>query len=100
MHYEAMNQLTRTPNTPWSLRMAASALSRYPIPVGQWHYKDGLLFTAIHRLWLATGDQTYWDSVTAYAQQWVDSSGSIRSYRTDEFNLDQINAGKVLFPVL
>lgn len=99
MHYRALNQLTRTPNTPWSLRMAASALSRYPVHLGQWHYKDGLLFTAIFRLWEQTGDEQYWHSLKAYVDHCVDASGAIRDYTIGEYNLDQINAGKVLFPV-
>lgn len=99
MHYKALSHLTKTSNTPWSLRMAASALSRYPLPAGQWHYKDGLLFTAMHRLWRQTGDEQYWQTLKAYVDSWVDESGAIRSYRVDEYNLDQINAGKVIFPV-
>lgn len=99
MHYKALNHLINTASTPWSLRMAASALSRYPLSEGQWHYKDGLLFLAIHRLSQYSGGSQYWHSVQAYADHCVGASGAIRDYSVEEFNLDQINAGKVLFPV-
>jgi unsaturated rhamnogalacturonyl hydrolase len=84
---------------PWSVRIAASALSRYSLAEGQWHYKDGLLFKGIHRLWQKTGVARYWQSLAAYVDRYVDASGAIATYSPDEYNIDQINPGKLLFPL-
>jgi unsaturated rhamnogalacturonyl hydrolase len=79
--------------------MAASALDRYALAESHWHYKDGLLFKGILHLWLQTGEQQYLDQLTAYIDRHVDASGELVSYTLDEYNLDQINPGKLLFPL-
>jgi unsaturated rhamnogalacturonyl hydrolase len=65
----------------------------------QWHYKDGLLYKAILNLWSQTGDTGLWQSLAAYINRFVDAAGSIATYSLEEYNLDQINPGKLLFPL-
>jgi unsaturated rhamnogalacturonyl hydrolase len=88
-----------TATKPWSQRMAVSALNRYSIAKGQWHYKDGLLFKGIWHVWLQTHQPRYWQSLEAYIDHYVTASGDIKTYSLDEYNIDQINAGKLLFPL-
>lgn len=83
----------------WSRRMADSALARYTPDSATWHYEHGLLFKAIEQVWRATGDRKYWQFIQATIDQFVDEAGGIRTYRADEYNLDQINPGKLLFPI-
>ncbi len=83
----------------WSLRMADSAMARYTPDVAKWHYEHGLLLSAIEQVWRATGDRKYWQFIQATIDQFVDEAGRIRTYRAGEYNLDQINPGKVLFPI-
>jgi unsaturated rhamnogalacturonyl hydrolase len=99
MQYRALSQSADAASIPWSLRMAASALNRYSLAEGRWHYKDGLLFKAIYHLWQQTGDSRYWQSLAAYVDRYVDASGAIATYSLEEYNLDQINPGKLLFPL-
>jgi unsaturated rhamnogalacturonyl hydrolase len=88
-----------TTESPWSQRIAASALARYDLAHSLWHYKHGLLFKGIYHLWQQTGDGRYWQSVANYVDQFVTDSGDIRTYHQDEYNIDQINPGKLLFPL-
>ncbi|MCA9974682.1 MAG: glycoside hydrolase family 88 protein [Anaerolineales bacterium] len=83
----------------WSQRIAASALARYDMTQSRWHYKDGLLFKGVYHLWQRTGNGRYWQSIAAYVNHHVTDSGDIRTYREEEYNIDQINAGKLLFPL-
>lgn len=94
-----MNRINDTSHTLWSLRTAASALRRYAMSQSQWHYKDGLLFTGIYQLAQHTGDTFYLDSVQAYIDRFVDASGTIKTYSLDEYNIDHISPGKLLFPL-
>jgi unsaturated rhamnogalacturonyl hydrolase len=88
-----------TARPPWSLRIAASALSRYPVDSSHWHYKYGLLYKGIFHLWQQTGASRFWDSLKSYADHFVAPSGEIKTYSVEEYNIDQINPGKLLFPL-
>ncbi len=80
MQYHALSQPADAASIPWSQRMATSALNRYSLAEGRWHYKDGLLFKGIYRLWQQTGDSRYWQSLAAYVDRYVDTSGVIATY--------------------
>jgi len=99
MQYSVLSQPADTVHIPWSVRIATSALSRYSLSKGQWHYKDGLLFKGIYHLWRQTGDSHYWQSLAAYVNRYVNPSGAIDTYSLEEYSIDQINPGKLLFPL-
>lgn len=99
MQQSAISPAAAVLTTPWSSRIALSALSRYPFSEARWHYTDGLLFKGIFQLWQLTGDDRYWQNLVSYVDCFVDDSGQISSYRPDEYNIDQINPGKLLFPL-
>jgi unsaturated rhamnogalacturonyl hydrolase len=80
--------------------MADSALRRYDMASARWHYEDGFLLKAIEQVWLRTGYVRYWQAIEAYGDRFVDAKGAIRTYRLEEHNLDQINPGRLLFPLL
>lgn len=62
-----------------------------------WNYVDGCMIKAILDLYAITGDKRYAEFADAFIDYHVLEDGSIRNYRVDEFNLDNINAGKTLF---
>lgn len=99
MQHSILSQPAGAVPVPWSVRMAVSALKRYSLSEGQWHYKDGLLFKGIYQLWQQTGDNYYWRILAAYMDRYVTSSGGIDTYSLEEYNIDQINPGKLLFPL-
>jgi unsaturated rhamnogalacturonyl hydrolase len=81
----------------WSVKMADSVLSRHSPLSDRWRYEYGLVLKALEQVWLATGQQKYYDYVKENVDRFVEPGGNIHTYRLDEYNLDQINAGKVLF---
>jgi unsaturated rhamnogalacturonyl hydrolase len=94
-----LSRPAHTTQTAWSTRIADSALSRSPIADSRWHYTYGLLFKGIYHLWQQTGNNRYWQSLAAYVDHYVEVSGSIRTYSVEEYNIDQINPGRLLFPL-
>ncbi len=85
---------------PWSVRMVESTLQRYTLNDALWHYEHGLQVMAIQQTAEVTGEPRYLRFVSDWIDYFVQADGSIRTYRADEYNLDQINAGKLLFGVL
>ncbi len=82
----------------WSVRIAESVMRRSPPAVlDKWDYTAGLVLLGMQRLAAATGDARYADYVKRSIDSLVSSDGSIRTYQQAEFNLDQINEGRVLF---
>lgn len=64
-----------------------------------WNYIDGCMITALLALAEITGEEAYFDFAERYIDWFVDSDGGIRSYDPEKFNLDDINEGRVLFPL-
>ncbi|MEN3325603.1 MAG: unsaturated rhamnogalacturonyl hydrolase [Acidobacteriota bacterium] len=66
----------------------------------RWTYDHGLVLKGIERVYLATGDKWYLDFVQRSMDHFVNDDGSIRTYKIDEYNIDNINPGRnLLFPL-
>lgn len=83
----------------WAVRMADTVLQSYPASKWKWHYEHGLVVKAIADVYAATGDTRFRGFDKRWVDHFVDSRGQIRTYKVDEFNLDQINPGRLLFPL-
>jgi unsaturated rhamnogalacturonyl hydrolase len=83
----------------WAIRMADSVMQRCPVLGTAWTYEWGLMLKALLDVWRTTGDSRYFDYVKMNVDTLVDAQGHIQTYRPDEYNLDRINPGKVLFPL-
>ena len=81
----------------WSVRMADSCMKRQPILSDVWSYEPGVVLKGIEQIWLDTADNKYLEYIERYVEQFVQPDGDIRTYNIQEYNLDQINAGKLLF---
>ena len=62
-----------------------------------WNYIDGCMLTALMEMEGLTGDHRYFDFVRAVADHFVGEDGSIRTFKPEAANLDDINEGRVLF---
>lgn len=87
-----------------SVKMADSEMRRFPQLYQFDHgsrlyfgYTQGLGGTAFLKLWKATGDKKYFDYVYQWGDSIISANGSIHLYKMDDYNLDFINSGKVLF---
>jgi unsaturated rhamnogalacturonyl hydrolase len=81
----------------WSLRMVESTLQRYSLSDASWNYDHGLQVMAIQKAGEATGEPRYLRFVSDWIDHFVQPDGSIRNYRKDEYNVDLINSGKLLY---
>ena len=84
----------------WSVRMVESTLRRYTLNDALWHYEHGLQVMAIQKAGEVTGQSRYLRFVSNWIDRFVRPDGGISTYRVDEYNLDQINPGKLLFGAL
>lgn len=82
---------------PWSIRMANSCIQWHPILSEQWSYESGVVLKGIEQVWFDTGDWKYLAYIRRNINQFVMPDGSIYTYRLEDYNLDQINTGKLLF---
>jgi unsaturated rhamnogalacturonyl hydrolase len=83
---------------PWSVRVASSAMHRSPAAIyNKWDYTAGLMLLAIQRVGDATHDPKYAAYVKASIDSLVHADGTIATFASSEYNLDQINEGRSLF---
>jgi unsaturated rhamnogalacturonyl hydrolase len=89
---------------PWSKRIAESFVLRHPGAVTydtgslnqRWNYEQGLMLVALRAMWKSTGDQRYFDFIKGNIDQYIGESGGIKTYKYEDFNLDNIAVGKAL----
>ena len=85
---------------PWSVRMAESVMRRNPQAHRRWDYTQGVVLGAIERVALARDDQRMLDYVHANMARWITPMGDITGYRLDEYNIDEVSQGRLLFGML
>lgn len=90
-----MNTIDRTQRI--SEAMALSVMSRFKPGDFQWHYEHGLVIQSIYAVGEAARNDDYKTWATRMYDAVIAPDGEISTYRKDEFNLDQINPGKLLF---
>ena len=88
----------------WSVKYAESIMKQFPDmwtmedrnePI--WSYTYGLMSQAYLKLWKNTNDKKYFDYAKSYADELIDEKGIIKGYKLSNFNIDNINPGKMLF---
>lgn len=77
--------------------MANSVLESYPSTHWKWHYEHGLFVRAVSAVGAASADLRLQGFDQAWADHFVNANGQIETYRVDEFNLDQVYPGRLLF---
>lgn len=90
-------------NLKWSERMMLSEIERFPkasmldfVDKPRWSYTNGLVLSACIKVYEQTNNQKYYDYIYAYANELIDSSGTIATYKLSNQNLDMIKSGDVL----
>ena len=88
------------------VRMADSEIERNPegwmldfSQAPKWNYCHGLEIQSFLRVWEKNGDEKYFDYAYAFADTMINETGKIFGYRMHEYNIDRVNAGKILFPL-
>lgn len=81
-----------TPQAPiWNIEKIRSGKP------SKWNYIDGCMIKAILELYHITKEQKYLDFADNFIDYFVREDGSIASYSVEDYNIDNVNAGKTLF---
>lgn len=83
---------TSTPQAPaWNIEKIRAGKEN------TWNYIDGCMIKALIELYEITGEQRYLTFADDYIDFFVQDDGTIKHYNPEEYNLDNVNAGKTLY---
>lgn len=87
----------------WSERMAATVMklwkdswSNDPARPERWSYEQGVALKGIESVWLNTGDGRYFNFIQQSLDRFVNDDGTIKTFKLEDYNLDNVNEGKLL----
>lgn len=91
----------------WSVAMTDSFIRRYPIVSDMpfqkkrnFNYENGVILTAVERLWRETGDERYYRYIKDNMDLFIMEDGTIDTYDMNEYNVDLVNQGKGLYVLI
>lgn len=67
--------------------------------INGWNYIDGCMMIALLNMYRITGEKRYYDFAENFLSYYVFEDGSIRGFSEEDYNLDNICEGRVLFDV-
>lgn len=62
----------------------------------RWSYDQGVVLKGIEGIWLATGDGKWFNYIQKSMDHFVQDDGTIKTYKPADFNIDNVNNGKIL----
>ena len=62
----------------------------------KWTYDQGVILKGFIDLWEQTGDARYFDYVQKSMDFYVDEKGNISTYKAADYNIDNVNNGRIL----
>jgi unsaturated rhamnogalacturonyl hydrolase len=87
---------------PYSLSLAETSMNIWKDSFSvdnrpaKWTYDQGVVLKGIEGAWNATGDGKYFRYIQQSMDFFVDKDGNIKTYKQDEFNIDNVNNGRIL----
>lgn len=88
----------------WSERMAQTLMIKHPNAfeiddktAPKWDYVHGLVMSSFEQLYKKTNNQKYYEYLKGYADATISEDGSIPSYKMENYNIDMIVSGNILF---
>ena len=92
--------VTNAQTLPWSQKMAGTVFKVWPDTATnvKWAYEQGVFMKGVQDVWMQTGDKKYFDYIRKYLDNLIAEDGSIKGYKEDDFNIDNLLLGRaVLF---
>lgn len=87
----------------WSQQIATTAMHLWKDSfalqgdkVAKWRYDQGVILKGIEGIWNATGEGKWFDYIQKSMDFYVQNDGSIKGYKTSDYNIDNINNGRML----
>ncbi|MES2523988.1 MAG: glycoside hydrolase family 88 protein [Gemmatimonadota bacterium] len=84
-------------SVPWSVRFARSVMTRNPQNHRRWDYTAGVVLGAIEKVGQTTRDTAMLSYVLRSMTRFVKPDGAIDGYSREEYNIDAVSQGRVLF---
>ena len=82
---------------PWSEKMAETVMTLWQDYPGaesgrpaRWSYEQAVVLKGMEGVWRDTGDGNYFKYIQRSIDQFVNDDGTIKTYRLDDYNLDNI----------
>lgn len=66
---------------------------------GSWCYEDGCIYRGLQLLFQASGDRRWSEHLHRLADAQISADGVLTGYAPEEYNIDHVLAGRVLFPL-
>ena len=83
-----------TPDKPlWNIEKIAEG------KINGWNYIDGCMMIALLNMHKITGQERYYEFAENFLDYYVFEDGSLRGFKEEDYNLDNICEGRVLFDV-
>ncbi|HVU98153.1 MAG TPA: glycoside hydrolase family 88 protein [Puia sp.] len=83
-----------------AISMASTVLQLWPDTGDStkihWAYDNGVVWKGLEGLWYNTGDARYFKYIQHQMDRLVDKEGNIRTYKSEDYNLDNILCGRLL----
>jgi unsaturated rhamnogalacturonyl hydrolase len=90
----------------WSDKMALTIMKRHPqafmiddAKTPKWDYVHGLVLHSMEELYKKNPDPRYPVYIKGYVDALVQNDGSIKSYDFDNYNIDMVVSGRLLFKI-
>ncbi len=91
-------------NQKWSERMAQTLMIKHPNAfeiddktTPKWDYVHGLVMSSFEQLFKKTNNPEYYKYIKGYADATILENGTIPSYKMENYNIDMIVSGNILF---
>jgi len=88
--------------TPLSQQIATNVMNNWKDSFAldgkpaKWTYDMGVILKGFEGVWQSTGDPKYYNYIQKQMDVFVNNDGTIKGYKQDEYNIDNINNGKLL----
>src|SRR6266850_4410605 len=88
---------------PLSEQVAATAMTRWkdswetePGKSEKWSYEQGVVLKGMESVWYNTADGRYFKYIQQSIDRFVNDDGTIRTYKLDDYNIDNVLNGRVV----
>lgn len=90
----------------WATKIAETQMKHNPelwmsdfVKAPKWDYTQGLIAKSLTELYLFTDDKQYLDYVKTFADFFINENGEIKTYKSEDYNIDRLNGGNFLFDI-
>ena len=89
---------------PLSQQMASTAMQKWKDSLvtasskdgrARWNYQESVVLRGMQEIYKTTGDKKYYDYIKRHVDYYVNKDGSIRTYKQDEYSIDNIPMGRL-----